>query len=826
MKNHVCAGTEFAPSVVEQENRKLANIAAAEGFVLLENKGILPLTGNEVALYGSGARMTVKGGTGSGEVRNRDSVSIDLGFKNAGIKVLSEKWLDRFDTFYADTYEAYRQEMEKKVEGLRDFHMILRTVVPFEHPSGMPITEEDIIPGVPAIYVIARQAGEGHDRDLRPGDFLLTDVEIENLRFLKAKTEKLIVVINVGGVIDLSIMDEIDPDAIVFMGQGGEEGGNALADLMTGKKNFSGKLTTSWPKKYEDVPSAGNYSQFSSDIHTQDYNEGIYVGYRYYDSFGVEPLYPFGFGLSYTSFAMETRDVRVSKAGIEVDVCVTNEGDTAGKEVAQVYVSVPFGEGREKQRLAAFGKTKTLEPKEQQTMTLQIPFTRLYCYDEKTAAWIIPAGQYEVLVGDHSRSTTLAAGLTLSETTVMEQCTNICPLPHTLKELQPPVREENKLDGVKILCMDGLFPETIVHTYETPSVEIDPLVASMTDEQLIHMVVGAGTSNNKVQVLAMGASGSTTEKLYDELGIPNVILSDGPAGLNLTSHIVEMPDGSYKAARVPENLQAYRRYLFGFSRMALTSQMAKPEDGIMHYQFTTAWPCAQVLAQSFNTEIVEKVGDGAGKEMEVYGVTVWLAPGMNIHRNPLCGRTFEYYSEDPLVSGKMAAAIVRGVQSHPGKFMSVKHFAANSCELQRNASSSNVSERALRELYLTGFEIAVKESDPGTVMAAYNKVNEVYCTNNYDLLAKVLRCEWNYKGMVMSDWDSMKADRNNPVVPLTGDVQKAPAAQCDLICPGRPDQIEALKKAVEEGKVLRSDLERNATRVLAMVRKNTVLKSR
>ena len=199
---------------------------------------------------------------------------------------------------------------------------------------------------------------------------------------------------------------------------------------------------------------------------------------------------------------------------------------------------------------------------------------------------------------------------------------------------------------------------------------------------------------------------------------------------------------------------------------------------------------------------------------------------MNIHRNPLCGRTFEYYSEDPYVSGKMAAAIVRGVQSHPGKGMSVKHFAANNCELMRNYSSSNVSERALREIYLRGFEIAVKESDPMTVMAAYNKINGVYCTNNYDLLVKVLRNEWGYQGLVMSDWDSMKANPENPVVPVSGDVQKAHMAQCDLVSPGRPDQHEALRQGLETGAVKREDLKRSAVRILKMIRSNTVLESR
>lgn len=341
------------------------------------------------------------------------------------------------------------------------------------------------------------------------------------------------------------------------------------------------------------------------------------------------------------------------------------------------------------------------------------------------------------------------------------------------------------------------------------------------DEQIVELVVGPGVAATGLQVQALGSSGNTTGKLYDELGIPNTVLSDGPAGLNLSAWIVQLPDGSVKGALIPENIEAYKRYLFGFNRIAMLSRMAKPEQGTMHYQYATAWPCSQLLAQSFDPELLYKVGDAVGREMEQYGVTIWLAPGMNIHRNPLCGRTFEYYSEDPLVSGKMAAAIVRGVQSHPGKGMSVKHFVANNCELNRNRSSSNLTEKTLREIYLRGFEIAVKESNPMTVMASYNKVNGLHVVNNYDLLAKVLRNEWGFRNTVISDWDSMKVNAKEPEVPLTGDVQKAQANQMDLVCPGRDDQKVAVLNGLKSGKVKRSDLERSATRILRMIRANT-----
>ena len=501
---------------------------------------------------------------------------------------------------------------------------------------------------------------------------------------------------------------------------------------------------------------------------------------------------------------------------------MTNTGAVSGREAVLLYATTPFGDcGAEYKRLVAFGKTKELVPGETETLTLRFPYKALARYCTHKAQWALAPGEY-VLRLDRGP----IAVLTLDRRVTLEQCRSICPPEHEIDELTPPARPTEDYTGLPVYALKADSIGCVKHVYERPEETPDALVESMSVKQLASLVCGGGTSPKHLQVTAMGASGCTTPELYDAFGIPNAILSDGPAGLNLTSHIVELPDGQLKAARVPKVLEAYKRYFFGLSGKAMLAQMAAPEDGVLHYQYATAWPCSQLLAQSFDTELLYRVGDAVGEEMEAYGVTVWLAPGMNIHRNPLCGRTFEYYSEDPVISGKMAAAIVRGVQSHPGKGMSVKHFAANNCELERNRSSSNMSERTLRELYLRGFEIAVKESEPMTVMAAYNKVNGVYCTNNYDLLVNVLRCEWGFTGMVMSDWDSMKADRSDCMKAETGDVLKAQAAQCDLVMPGRPDQIEALVKGVEQGTVNINDLRRSALRVLKMIRQNTVLESK
>ncbi len=812
------------PSELELKNRALARKAAAEGFVLLENDGTLPLKEKKIALYGSGARMTVKGGTGSGAVRERYSVTIAEGLEAAGYEITTRKWLDRFDKFYADTYESYRQEQEKRVEGIREFYKILKTITPFEHPTGIPVTREDVENSDcdTAIYILARQAGEGNDRKDKQGDYRLDDVERKNLEMVSESYRNLVVVINVGGVIDVSFLDTLHVSALVYFVQGGEEGGNALADVLSGRTNFSGKLATSWAYRFEDLPSNTTYSYLGKDKYNQEYNEGIYVGYRFFDTFGVKPRYAFGYGRSYTTFDIAFKEADLEKGAVKIRVNVQNTGKVSGREVIQLYVSVPFGTGAEKQRLAAFAKTKELEPGKEQEMVLDVPMKELACYEEDRAVWMLRSGRYILRLGNASNQNMPVAVLALKKEAVLEQCENICPPQHPIEEIQPPKRQEDTVGEIPVLELDGYLPETVTHQYKTPE-EADPFVDTMTTEQLVRLVVGAGTSAKGLQVEAMGASGSTTQKLYEELGIPNVILSDGPAGLNLTSQVVEMPDGSTKAAKVTETLESYKRYLFGLSRAALMSQMAELTDGIVHYQYATAWPCSQLLAQTFDTELLEEVGDGVGAEMEAFGVTVWLAPGMNLHRNPLCGRTFEYYSEDPIVSGKMAAAIVRGVQKHPGKGMSVKHFAANNCELERNMSSSNMTERTLRELYLRGFEIAVKESAPMTVMAAYNKINGVYCTNNYDLLVKVLRNEWGFEGLVMSDWHAMKAEREDCTKPASGDVQKAHAAQCDLVMPGRDDQVEALLAGIQSGVVKREDLKRSAARIVKMIRANTIV---
>lgn len=824
----ICAGTQIEESEIEKENRLLAREAATEGIVLLKNRGVLPLVNKKIALYGAGARMTVKGGTGSGAVRERYSVSIEKGLINAGYEIVSTPWIDRFDEYYNNTYQKYSNEVEEKVSGVRDFFEILHLAGKFDHPTGIPITSHDVkeLNVNTAIYVLARQAGEGIDRKDVQGDYRLDDIELQNLKFLSEVYENLIIIVNVGGTIDLSFMDELNVAALIYMGQGGEEGGNALADLLTGKKNFTGKLATSWAYSFKDIPSHTTYSYLGNDPYNQEYTEGVFVGYRYFDTFQIEPRFHFGYGLSYTSFSIEVDKIEVNSIKVKLQVKVTNTGNIAGKEVVQLYASLPFKENIEYQRLVAFIKTDLIEPGESVYNILEFEIKDISTYSEEKHSFLLLKGDYILRLGNASNDTEPITILRMKQEVVIEICTNICPVQHEIQELMAPPRVEEKLDTIPVYELDIDSITTVKHTYSTIPVftddSIKQKIESMTIQQLATLVCG-GTTKGKRLVNALGASGSTTSLLYDECGIPNIILSDGPAGLNLTPQIVELPDGTIKGANVPEVIEAYKRYCFGFNKIALGSELARPEEGIVHYQYATAWPCSQLLAQTFNTNLMERIGNAVGKEMEEFGITVWLAPGINIHRNPLCGRTFEYYSEDPLVSGKMAAAIIKGVQSHEGKGVSIKHFAANNCELERNRSSSNITEKTLRELYLKGFEIAVRESKPMTLMASYNLINQVYAMNNYDLLVKVLRNEWGFEGVVMSDWDSITAHKDDYMKADTGDILKTLSSQCDLIMPGRQDQIEALVRGVEQGIVKKEDLKRSAGRVLNMIRNNTVL---
>lgn len=799
------------PTELELRNRALAREAAAEGFVLLKNENAaLPLKSKKIALYGMGARKTVKGGLGSGSVEERYSVNIEDGLKNAGFEITTQDWLNDYDAEYASTYQAYHDMVEEKVKGLTDPMKIIPLAHSFvyRYPSGRLVTREDVENSNTdtAIYVLMRQAGECNDRKLEKGDYYITDIERENLKVLAANYAHTILVVNVGGHIDMAFLDEIPGiDAAVMFVQGGEEGGNALADVLSGKVNFSGKLADTIPMHYEDIPFGEEFSYLNGDVRNEYYKEGIYVGYRYFDSFRKQVRYPFGYGLSYTNFAMDVKSVTMEKTSVTARVTVTNTGAVSGKEVVQLYVSAP-GVGKEYQRLVTFAKTGLLEPGASETVELTFDLTECDSYCEERAAWILEGGSYLLRIGNSSRNTAVVEVIDLPHAVVTRQCKNCCTPVDVLPEFAPEAAAMEIPEDVLVLTANPGDFVTEKADYTEPEIteteQEKAILDSLTVEEQAWFLQGGDLRNPPKGTLEIhGAGGKTVTALLDK-GIRNVLFSDGPAGVNIGNKVKALPMGGFAPAVVPE------RYSWGVMGAAMKARLEKI-PGQMVYRYATAWPVEMLLAQTWNRELLHAMGQAVGEEMLAFGITIWLAPGMNIHRNPLGGRAFEYYSEDPVLTGEMAAALTRGVQSHKGLGVSVKHFCCNNSEDNRNGISANVSERALQEIYLKGFEIAVRKSQPKTVMSSYNMVNQVYTANRHDLLTDILRCEWGFEGLVMTDWGSTNDHAARPEL-------AAPSGN-DLIMPGSDYDRTCILRAMEEGSLTKETVRRSACRVLRMM---------
>ena len=750
----------------ERDHKALARRVAAEGIVLLKNDCVLPLTTKSIALYGPGSRMTVKGGSGSGDVRERHSVTIEEGLKNAGFTFPSALWMDRFKEKYDADVSAWRNGVEeqiKKYNPIQTMQMFLFIGEhPMPYPACTPIQEDELTDETDtAIYVLSRQAGEGKDRRVEKGDYLLSDVEEDSLRLLSRHYRKLILVLNCGGAIDLSILDEIRIDAVLFYGQGGMEGGNALADILTGKVSPSGHLTDTWAMHYGDYPCAETFGHRNGNLENEEYTEGIYVGYRWFEKQGIVPRYPFGYGLSYTRFEQQVTAVSENN----VTVTISNTGDFAGKEVLQLFVAKPEGGmDHEMRSLAGFAKTRLLQPGESQTLCIPYDLADIASFDEGRSSFILEAGEYRLRLGDQ-----LCGKIRLEQERILE---TVQPVG---SDLRKPVAEQF-------------------------SCKVEALLKKLSEKDKIKLVTGGGYSircyNN-----VMGAAGRTCTKLLRK-GIPNIVLADGPAGLNVNQSTTVMRDGT---PRYPDGLPA--DWQWGWLKKVGPLLKGKPGKGTTVYRYMTAWPSETVQAQTWNTELVESIGQAVGKEMLEIGVSVWLAPGLNIHRNPLCGRNFEYYSEDPLVSGKMAAAITRGVQSMGGVGVSVKHYCCNNQEDNRTGVSANVSQRALREIYLRAFRMAVTEGKPWTVMSSYNRVNGKYVCNSFDFCTRVLRQEWGFRGLVMSDWNATEQCS----------YAEAIHAGNDLIMPGTAAVAKKLEEELKAGILNRNALDLSAGRVLELI---------
>ena len=791
------------PSQLELANRQLAQEAAAEGMVLLKNDGVLPLKEKEIALYGAGARLTVKGGSGSGDVRERYSVSIEEGLKNAGFTILSASWLERFTKEYEEDVRAFHERVEDAIKGYRVWQVMamFQKIGEFKlaYPVGGRIEKEDIVSADTAVYVVARQAGEGDDRKIEGGDFLLSQAEIENIDICVKNYKHVVLVVNCGGILDISpVADKVS--AVIYYGQAGEEGGNALGKLLCGEYNFSGKLADTWGRNYSDYPTAA-FEQ--SEKLQEDYHEGIYVGYRWFEAKGVAPLYPFGFGLSYTTFESKFIKAECTGGRVSLTVRVKNTGASAGKQVVQAYISRPnnkyFGE---KKLLAAFNKTRKLFPGDEAELTLKFDLADCAVYDEAIASFVLEEGDYPVYIGEDSASVIPCVLLRVKGERIVEKCKNLCVKKRGFKEISFDIKAEEA--GALPIAEVGEIPaKEHSYNYTLPAVssKVRKYLDGLSDEELAMFCMGGGYFTKRFNRVE-GACGNTTSRLVKK-GIPNIIMADGPAGVNILQKAAFTKSGYIRYVdELPKDWQ------WGWLKKVIPKLkflFAKSKHTHV-YQYCTAWPNATTIAQTWNVELASRVGLGIGKEMLKMGVTLWLAPALNIHRDPLCGRNFEYYSEDPLISGQMAAAVTRGVQSVGGVGVTIKHFACNNRENNRMEVSSNLSERALREIYLRGFRMACREN-PMALMSSYNKINGVYAPNNRELLTDILRCEWGYNGLVMSDWDAV--DKCSYIQ----------AIKCgnNMIMPGRKDIYEKLVQAIAAGELTREEIKFSAAYALNAV---------
>ena len=798
----------------EKEHIGLLRDSLAECTLFLRQNGAFPLEApGRIAAYGNGVRHTVKGGTGSGEVNSRYSVNVEQGLKGAGFTITTGRWLDAFDQVEQDAQKAFVKEIKERAKKKHTMAILegMGAVMP-QPEYDLPLDGE----GDTAIYVLSRISGEGNDREPIPGDIRLTDSEAKTILALDAKYEKFMLVLNVGGVVDLTPVKEVSN--ILVLSQLGVETGSVLADILLGRANPSGKLTTTWAS-WEDYCREGEFG----DINDTRYKEGIYVGYRYFDTVGKKPLFPFGYGLSYTSFDIAVTGAAAEGDTIRIKAAVSNTGARAGREVVQVYVSAPAGRlDKPYQDLAAFSKTDLLEPGASQELTISFSLRDCASYDAQKESYVLEAGSYVVRVGDSSDHTQPAALVDLDGEAVVTKAGN-CLGETDFEDWKPSGSETaaaEELSDITRISVAAADIETVTVSYDQER-EIDPRVKDLTVEELAYLNVGA--FNPKAGALSVignaatnvaGAAGETTG-ILKEKGFPVLVMSDGPAGLRLAKEFYRDEKGAHGigSSMVPESflpfLPAPARFI-----MNLIGGSGKPKKGQkVEYQYATAIPIGTAIAQSFNLPLAESYGSIVGDEMERFGVHLWLAPALNIHRDIRCGRNFEYYSEDPLISGKTAAAITRGVQRHPGCGTTIKHYAANNQEKNRYCNNSIVSERAMREIYLKGFGICVRESQPHALMTSYNLLNGVHTSEHRGLIEDILRCEYGFKGIVMTDWivDMAQDKQSLHRMPIAAEIAKAGG---DLVMPGSKGDFDSIVKAAKSGELDLRQLQINATRVL------------
>ena len=643
----------------EQEHLERLRAHLAECTVLLKTNGAFPLAApGKIAAFGNGVRRTVKGGTGSGEVNSRFFVNVEQGLRNAGFTVTTSAWLDGYEAVYAEAKKAFIKQLKAEAKAAKTNAIMYGMGKAMPEPNyDLPLDGE----GEAAIYVLSRISGEGNDRQGVAGDIKLSATEKRDILALNKKYDKFMLVINAGGPVDLSEVQEVGN--ILVLSQLGVQTGDALADILLGKESPSGKLTTTW-SAWEDYATIGDFGD-PNDTH---YREGVYVGYRYFDSVGKQALYPFGFGCSYTTFETKVASVTLEHSRATVKATVSNTGAFSGKEVVQVYISTPAVKlDKPYQDLAGFVKTSEIAPGAEETVEISFDLKDLASFDESRAAYILEPGLYIVRLGNSSIHTTPVAVIELAEEVVTLQARNCLGNPG-FADWKPENPAVHDLPGDVIrLTLDAaaVASEAVAYQHEY---EIDEAVKALTDEQLAYVNVGAFDPKGGIasfvgnaSTTVVGAAGETTSMLKQQ-GFDPIVMADGPAGIRIISQYYRDKKGAHGvgSSGMPESIM---EMLPGFVQwiMKCSSSGKVPKGAVVHEQYCTAIPIGTAIAQSWNVDFAKTCGDIVGAEMERFGIHLWLAPALNIHRSILCGRNFEYFSEDPLISGKFAAALTQGV---------------------------------------------------------------------------------------------------------------------------------------------------------------------
>ncbi len=765
-----------------KEYEDTAREVVAEGCVLLENDGVLPLSKNtKVALFGRIQNHYYKSGTGSGGMVNVTRV---IGIKEA----LSESEDVILDKELLEIYEKWEEEHPYD-EGMGWGNE------PWSQTE-MELTKDVVKAAADrndvAIVIIGRTAGEDKDQSNTPGSYALTELEEKMLENVREHFEKMVVLFNVGGLMDMSLVDAYKPEAAMIVWAGGMVGGLGVLDVLTGAKTPSGHLTDTISFEIEDHYADKNFGNDDKDF----YEEDIYVGYRYFETFAKDCVrYPFGYGLSYTEFSMEgTGSFDEKKGELTANIKVKNIGKTFGKAVAQVYVKAPQGKlGKAEKVLVSFGKTACLVSGAEETLTLSSSMKNFASYDDSGAtghksSFVLEAGEYEVFAGENVRDAKKIGSFNISDLIVVEKLEEALAPVEAFERLRPvyengEVKESFEAVPMATIDMDDRraaeLPGEI--TIENAVDEAERRVAALTDHDLTCIIRGEGMGSSRVTPGTASAFAGVSDGLTGGAGLPAICCSDGPSGMRL--------DCGTKAFSLPSGM---------------------------------------LQGATFNAPLVEKLYAYTGLEMIASKVECLLGPGMNIHRHPLNGRNFEYFSEDPHVTGVMAGAVVKGLKSQ-GVTGVCKHFCCNNQEKSRYSVDSVVSERALREIYLRGFEMVIKEAGADSMMTTYGRVNGLWTAGSYDLNTTILRKQWGFTGIVMTDWWANINERGKE--PDKGNFGAMVRAQNDLymVCSDGSSNAggDNIEEAYAKGWVTKGELQRCAANIIrfalgtqAMARKN------